>query len=302
MGFFVYSPSIRFLLYSDTMERFDSFLVYYSATASDKCNGESECMSFEHYIRAAEQLWIPHLLANNRGGRGGDDQDSNHHNASSSSSSSRMATTRTTTILVTTESRAVLQEQEAFLAKYDMQRDFAFPFRIVNNRHDVMQGTGFINDALAAAVTAAGAAAAATAPQETLPVERIRRRLDNTTTATTIKIANNAVEQVVATLDADAVMLSAVSSLKAQLMANVVIGNCCSNFHQLLRELIEQGCGGAGVGGGHVGSTTFYCLQDHPNPDYRLCCSWDKSSRCMEKRQRREREQQQTTSIGSNHM
>ena len=256
-------------------------------------------MSFEHYIRAAEQLWIPHLLAKNREGQRGDDHDSNHHNASSSSSG--MATTTTTTILVTTESRAVLQEQEAFLAKYDLQRDFAFPFRIINNRHDVMQGTGFINDALAAAVTAAGAAAAATAPQETLPVERIRRRLDNTSTATTIAIANNAVEQV-ATLDADAVMLSAVSSLKAQLMANVVIGNCCSNFHQLLRELIGQGCGGAGIGGGHVGSTTFYCLQDHPNPDYRLCCSWDKSSRCMEKRQRRQRGKLQHPAIGSNNM
>jgi hypothetical protein len=224
-------------------------------------------MPFEHYIRAAEQLWMPHLENKRRV-----DHDSTNV------SSSRM-TTETTTIIVTTESPSVLQEQEAFEAKHDLQRDFAFSFRIINNRYDVTQGTGFVLDALGATAQA--------------PVLENNRHAENTTTAKT----TNSIANIV--IDADAIMLSAVSSLKAQLMANVVIGNCCSNFHQLLRELFEQGCGGR-VGHRHSSISsrtssggTFYCLQDHPNPEYRLCCSWDKSSRCVENRQRRQQQQQQ---------
>ena len=62
---------------------------------------------------------------------------------------------------------------------------------------------------------------------------------------------------------ADQVMLSALSSLRAQLSHHVVIGNCCSNFHRLMQILVRNGCT-------TDWDSRFVCLQDHPNESYRL--------------------------------
>ena len=67
---------------------------------------------------------------------------------------------------------------------------------------------------------------------------------------------------------ADQGLFSAVTSLRAQLQARRVLFNCCSNFHLLLADLLYAGCGQA---------VEFQCLQDHPNPRYRLRCGWDKN-------------------------
>jgi hypothetical protein len=76
------------------------------------------------------------------------------------------------------------------------------------------------------------------------------------------------------TISADDVMMSAISSLKAQLATSVTLGNCCSNFHLLLKDLLEEGCG--------LSRTNhFQCLQEHDNPKYRICCAWDKSPECQ---------------------
>jgi hypothetical protein len=66
---------------------------------------------------------------------------------------------------------------------------------------------------------------------------------------------------------ADEALLSAVSSLQYQLSARVTIGNCCSNFHVLLADLLAAGCGAAA-------NHTFHCLQEHDDPHYRVCCGW----------------------------
>jgi hypothetical protein len=76
------------------------------------------------------------------------------------------------------------------------------------------------------------------------------------------------------TFTADQAMLSAISSLKLQLMTRVTVGNCCSNFHLLLKDLLDAGCGASF-------DNTFQCLQDHENPDFRVCCAWDKSPECQ---------------------
>jgi hypothetical protein len=76
---------------------------------------------------------------------------------------------------------------------------------------------------------------------------------------------------------ADHVMLSALSSLKAQLMTKITLGNCCSNFHLILKDLLSAGCGVATT-------NTFQCLQDHKNPEFRVCCAWDKSPVCQTRR------------------
>jgi hypothetical protein len=67
------------------------------------------------------------------------------------------------------------------------------------------------------------------------------------------------------TVSANDVMLSALSSLKTQLMARYTVGNCCSNFHNLLFDLLRGGCGIA-----HDGQAE--CLQKNENPEFRLCC------------------------------
>jgi len=75
---------------------------------------------------------------------------------------------------------------------------------------------------------------------------------------------------------ADQVMLSAVSSLKAQLMAKFTVGNCCSNFHLLLFHFLQSGCGAARD---NVGQ----CLQENEDAEFRLCCMWSKSDECQAK-------------------
>lgn len=62
-------------------------------------------------------------------------------------------------------------------------------------------------------------------------------------------------------------MLSAMSSLKAQLLPRISIGNCCSNFHVLLNDLLSEGCGAAS-------DNKFLCLQEYDDPALRVCCGW----------------------------
>jgi hypothetical protein len=75
----------------------------------------------------------------------------------------------------------------------------------------------------------------------------------------------------------DEVMLSSISSLKAQLHARYSFGNCCSNFHLLLFDFLRGGCGAAQ-------DQVAECLQDNADPTYRLCCDWSKEEECVAKR------------------
>ena len=62
----------------------------------------------------------------------------------------------------------------------------------------------------------------------------------------------------------DQVMLSSLSSLRAQLSHRLLMLNCCSNFHYLMHMLAESGCG-------QRWDTEVVCLKDHPVEDFRLC-------------------------------
>jgi hypothetical protein len=64
-------------------------------------------------------------------------------------------------------------------------------------------------------------------------------------------------------------MIEALSSIQVQLLAKYTIGNCCSNFHHLLFDFLNAGCGKVAVlthGGGAE------CLQANENPEFQLCC------------------------------
>ena len=68
---------------------------------------------------------------------------------------------------------------------------------------------------------------------------------------------------------ADARQISALTSLRFQLLARVSLGNCCSNFHTLLNDLLLAGCGAAS-------SNEFVCFQELEDPNLRICCGWFK--------------------------
>jgi len=70
-------------------------------------------------------------------------------------------------------------------------------------------------------------------------------------------------------ISADSAMLSALASLKFQLLSRVTVGNCCSNFHVLVADLLAAGCGAART-------NNFYCMQENENPHLRICCGWQK--------------------------
>jgi hypothetical protein len=74
---------------------------------------------------------------------------------------------------------------------------------------------------------------------------------------------------------ADEAMLSAISSLKAQMATRVTIGNCCSNFHTLLGDFLAEGLGA-------TTENTFACLQEMKDPEYQVCCGWFRG--CKERR------------------
>lgn len=84
----------------------------------------------------------------------------------------------------------------------------------------------------------------------------------------------------IAPFTADQAMLSAISSLKLQLLTRVTLGNCCSNFHLLLKDLLDTGCGA-------TIENSFQCLQDDENPEFRVCCAWDRSPLCQARRKQR---------------
>lgn len=64
---------------------------------------------------------------------------------------------------------------------------------------------------------------------------------------------------------ANEIMLSAITSLKAQLMPRFSIGNCCSSFHLLIFDFLRDGCGAARD---NIGQ----CLQENEDPEFRVCC------------------------------
>ncbi|GKY98325.1 hypothetical protein MPSEU_000790100 [Mayamaea pseudoterrestris] len=73
-----------------------------------------------------------------------------------------------------------------------------------------------------------------------------------------------------ATSSADDILLSAVTSLQLQLQARVTLGNCCSNFHTMLADLLAAGCGAAS-------QNDFHCFQELEDPNLRICCGWFKN-------------------------
>mmetsp|Transcript_5138 Transcript_5138/g.8437 ORF Transcript_5138/g.8437 Transcript_5138/m.8437 type:complete len:742 (+) Transcript_5138:42-2267(+) len=72
---------------------------------------------------------------------------------------------------------------------------------------------------------------------------------------------------------ADAIMLSSIVSMKLQLQSKFVVGNCCSNFHLMIFDMVREGCGA-------VRDSQAMCLQEHPDPEFHICCGWTRTDEC----------------------
>jgi hypothetical protein len=79
------------------------------------------------------------------------------------------------------------------------------------------------------------------------------------------------------TYSSDEVMISMLSTLKAQLLPQVTVANCCSDFHQMLNDFLYEGCGTSST-------NTFQCLQDTNDPFLVPCCRYHFN--CWEKKKR----------------
>jgi hypothetical protein len=75
--------------------------------------------------------------------------------------------------------------------------------------------------------------------------------------------------------DADTLMMSVLSTLKTQLLPKVTVTNCCSGFHQLINDLLLEGCG-------WVEANTNKCLQDTDDQLLVPCCGYH--VQCMERK------------------
>lgn len=140
-------------------------------------------------------------------------------------------------IVLTTESAIVLEEKDEFMADAILvKKTVPFPFEYIVNEFDTQQDNGN--------------------PRNNIP----EHNLD-------VELAEN---------NADQVMLSMMSSLQLQLLARYSIGNCCSNFHRILFELLDGGCGAAY-------QSSPECLQTNEDPEFRICCIWDDSEECKAK-------------------
>ena len=79
------------------------------------------------------------------------------------------------------------------------------------------------------------------------------------------------------------VLLSTLGSLKMQLHSHYMVGNCCSNHHLMLVDLLKAGCGK------YRHDDVSRCMQDHEDPKFRLCCAWTKTPECLERRRLNQR-------------
>lgn len=87
---------------------------------SDKCNGESECISFDQHMQVITNEWKKHQK--------------------------RMGFKNTNpTIVFTTESKNVVEEQQTFVAK-EREKSHPFRFEFVMNTQDVHPDSGFVKD------------------------------------------------------------------------------------------------------------------------------------------------------------
>jgi hypothetical protein len=109
-------------------------LITLSNEASDKCDSESECLSFSQHMTVTGEMWSKHL--NRTAALMSDD-----------SHRSDLHNTRQwqPTVVFTTEATSMVEEQQAYaMENQTVLRYPQYHFEFVTNHHDVTPGSGFI--------------------------------------------------------------------------------------------------------------------------------------------------------------
>jgi hypothetical protein len=88
--------------------------------ASDKCKGESECLSFDQHMQVTSAMWQRHI-------------DMGHQRVNP-------------TVVFTTEATSMVQEQQAFVKEHESDSTYPFRFDFVTNSKDVTPDSGFMKD------------------------------------------------------------------------------------------------------------------------------------------------------------
>jgi len=191
--------------------------------ATDKCDEESECLTFAQHMQVVQAEW-------------GKLQHDN---------TPRIAELPPT-IIFTTESKDMVRQQvnyEFQLQQQQKRQRAKQPNKnltttlFVTNKHDVLPDTGYPDYKKGKPPSSAA-------------------------------------------LQADDVLLQALTSLKLQLYASrLTVANCCSNWAKTIQYYLQGGLG-ALASEPHV----FRCLQDADDPRLRVCC-WKRDD-CLQKKQR----------------
>lgn len=166
------------------------------------------------------------------------------------------------TVVFTTESTSVVKEQQSFVAD-NGEANFPFKFEFITNTKDVTPDSGFMKDI--------GERKISIVSNNFSKINYLRRTTFYLHALLSLVYNKDVIS------DADSIMLSAMSSLKAQLLPRITIGNCCSNFHTLLNDFLSEGCGAAS-------DNKFLCLQEYEDPRLRVCCGWHK--KCIADKQK----------------
>jgi hypothetical protein len=91
-------------------------------SASDKCKGESECLSFPENMQMAAHFWDKYLQAHS-------------------------LPPTDPTIIFTTESTSVVQDQITFVTNATWREKYPYQPRFITNAQDVTPDTGFVSEA-----------------------------------------------------------------------------------------------------------------------------------------------------------
>ena len=101
-----------------------------SYSASDKCDKESECLSFRQHMTVAAEMWGKHL---DRTTIVNSNEHLNHDVAPS--------------IIFTTEATSMVEEQKLFVTENQTVLRYPyFRFSFITNQHDVTPNSGFLRD------------------------------------------------------------------------------------------------------------------------------------------------------------
>lgn len=109
-------------LYSVSVILIYVLTMHFSFSASDKCLGESECLTFDEHMTVVGEMWERHL------------------NDTADDSTD-------VTVVFTTEATSVVEEQHAFVK--EQRRVARYPylnFSFLTNEHDVTPNSGFMKD------------------------------------------------------------------------------------------------------------------------------------------------------------